>query len=171
VGGGRYEVAALPELAGGQRFELPLQLYARSAGEYTFSAGGVDSPLGQKLFLEDRQTGEFHYLAPGRAHTVNLAAGTHRDRFYLRASSEVAGQAQVGEAVQAYSFGRDLFVEASETASVAVYDVLGVEVARFANVQPGGLRRLDARVPRSGVYVVRVATATETVEKRVWLEK
>jgi hypothetical protein len=170
VGGGRYEVAALPELAGGQRFELPLQLYARSAGEYTFSAGGVESPLGQKLFLEDRQTGEFHYLAPGRAHTVNLAAGTHRDRFYLRASSEVAG-ARAGEAVQAYSFGRDLFVEASETASVAVYDVLGVEVARFAGVQPGGLRRLDARVPRSGVYVVRVATATETVEKRMWLEK
>jgi hypothetical protein len=38
-------------------------------------------------------------------------------------------------------------------------------------VQPGGLRRLDARVPRSGVYVVRVATASGTLEKRVWLEK
>jgi uncharacterized repeat protein (TIGR03803 family) len=168
VGGGRLAIAALPE-PGSQRFELPLQFFARNAGAYTFAAGEVESPTAQKLFLEDRQTGELYYLQPGRSHTLGLAAGTHRDRFYLRASSEVAGRA--GQTAGAYSFGRDLFVEAAETAEVVVVSAMGREIQRFAGVEPGGLRRLAVGVPASGVYVVRVATASATVEKRVWLEK
>jgi hypothetical protein len=170
VGGERLAIAALPGVERG--FELPLQLFARSAGSYTFAAGEVESPTGEKLFLEDRQTGEFYYLQPGRAHTLSVPAGTHRGRYFLRAASEVAGQAaQSGTGPQAYSFGRELFVAADGLAEVRVYDLLGTEVARFAGVQPGGPRRLAVGVPAAGVYVVRVATATGTVERRVWLEK
>jgi glucose/arabinose dehydrogenase len=171
VGDERLAIAALPEVAKGQAFELPLQLYARHAGTYSLAAGGVDNPTPHKLFLEDRQAGEFHYLQPGRAHTLAVPAGTHRGRYFLRSASEVAGQASTSDAAQAYSFGRDLFVEVGEAASVAIYDVLGTQVAQFAGVQPGAMRRLDTRVPVSGVYVVRVATASGTIEKRVWLEK
>jgi hypothetical protein len=115
--------------------------------------------------------GEFYYLQPGRSHTLNLPAGNYRDRFYLRTSSEVVGQAQAGETANAYSFGRELFVEASEASEVSVYNQLGVRVAHFADVQPGSLRRLPVGVPLAGVYVVRMATAANTVEKRVWLDK
>jgi hypothetical protein len=167
VGGERLAIAALPTT--GRSFELPLQLFARGAGAYTFAASEVESPTAQKLFLEDRQTGEFYYLEPGRSHPLHLSAGNHRDRFFLRSASEVVGQA--GQAAGAYSFGRELFVEASETAQVMVFTTMGTEVKRFAGVQPGSLRRLPIDVPASGVYVVRVATASGSVEKRVWLEK
>jgi hypothetical protein len=82
----------------------------------------------------------------------------------------VAG-AQPGQAAGAYSFGRDLFVEVAEAAEVAIHSTLGREVQRYRDVQPGGLRRLAVDVPIPGVYVVRVATASGTVEKRVWLDK
>ncbi len=171
VGGERLAIAALPDVAGGRRFELPLQLFARSGGTHTFSTGEVENPTARKLFLEDRATGEFYYLQPGRSHTLDVPAGTHRGRYFLRAASEVAGQAQAGETAQAYSFGPELFVQAGEAASVAVYDVLGTQVATFAGVQPGALRRLPVRVPAAGVYLVRMAMASGTLEKRVWLDR
>jgi hypothetical protein len=87
--------------------------------------------------------------------------------FYLSSLLLLPALAQAGETAQAYSFGPELFVQAGEAASVAVYDVLGTQVATFAGVQPGALRRL----PAAAVYVVRVATASGTVEKRVWLDK
>jgi hypothetical protein len=167
--GKKYMNLALPHAQG--RFELPLSLHASKAGAYTFAAQEIEGATGQKLFLEDRQMGEFYYLQPGRSHTLNLSAGNYRDRFYLRTSSEVVGQAQAGETANAYSFGRELFVEASETSEVSVYNQLGVRVAHFADVKPGALRRLPVGVLLAGVYVVRMATATNTVEKRVWLDK
>jgi hypothetical protein len=91
--------------------------------------------------------------------------------FYLSSLLLLPALAQAGETAQAYSFGPELFVQAGEAASVAVYDVLGTQVATFAGVQPGALRRLPVRVPAAAVYVVRVATASGTVEKRVWLDK
>jgi hypothetical protein len=170
VGNERLAIAALPDPTG-QRFELPLQLFARGAGQYTFTSTDVESPTSQKLFLEDRQTGEFYYLQPGRNHTLNVPAGTHRGRYFLRSSGEVVGQAQTGESARAYSFGSSLFVEVDGAAQVRVFDPLGVEVARFADVQPGSLRRLGVAVPISGVYVIRMVTPANTVEKRVWLDK
>ncbi len=166
----RLSVAALPQQLNG-RFELPVSLMASRAGAYTFAAKETDTPTTKKLFLEDRQTGEYYYLQPGRNHTLNLQAGNYRDRFYLLGSGEVVGQPQTGEMAAAYSFGRDLFVEADQTAEVRLYTVMGVEVARFAGVRGGALRRLPVDVPASGIYVVRVTSASGTVEKQVWLER
>jgi hypothetical protein len=79
--------------------------------------------------------------------------------------------AQAGATAGAYAFGRELFVEVAETAEVVVVSTLGREVQRYVGVQPGSLRRLAVEVPAPGVYVLRVATADGSVEKRVWLEK
>ncbi|MCU0451749.1 MAG: T9SS type A sorting domain-containing protein [Bernardetiaceae bacterium] len=166
---GRLAVAALPPATTGQ-FELPLQLMARQAGTYTFAASLVQSG-GRNLALEDRQTGQLYHLQPGQAHTLALAAGTYRDRFYLReAGTGPQNNTQAGEAAHAYAFGRELFVAAGAEAEVRVYNLLGVELARFAGVPPGGPRRLAVGVPAPGVYVVKVATASGTVQQRVWLE-
>ena len=169
VGNERLAIAALPNH---DRFELPLTLFVQQAGEHHFIAREVETPTKQKLFLEDRQTGEFYYLQTGRNHPLNLQAGHYRNRFYLRSASEVAGQAFLtGETAGAYAFGRDLYVETNETAQVTLYNTLGTELLRFGQIPAGGLRRLAANVPTSGVYVVKVATASGSVEKRVWLEK
>jgi hypothetical protein len=165
----RYMNVALPTA---ERLMLPLTLHLAEAGAYTFAAEAIESPISQKLFLEDRQTGEFYYLQPGRHHTLNLPAGNHLNRFFLRASGEVVGQnAQSGETASAYSFGRDLFVEASENAEVSIFSPMGALVQRYHNVPAGGLRRLLVDAPIEGVYVVRLTTATGSVEKRIWLER
>jgi hypothetical protein len=171
VQGERLAIAALPQ-ASAQVFQLPLTLLAKKAGAYTFAAQPVDSPTDKPLFLEDRQTGEFYYLEVGRAHSLNLLPGHYQDRFYLRMASEVAGQApQTGRAVAAYAFGRDLFVQVAEVAEVGIFNLMGQPVQRFTNLQPDSLRRLNAGVPTTGVYLVRVTTPSGTHEKRVWLEK
>jgi hypothetical protein len=167
VGNDRLAIAALPQAR--QGFELPLQLFARGAGSYHFAATEVAGQTGQKLFLEDRQTGEFYYLQPGRSHALSVPAGTHRGRYFLRTASEVAGQnAQAGTTAQAYSFGRELFVQADGAAQVAVYDLLGTKVQQFSS-QTGRFQSVVA-VPAPGVYIIRVATASGTLEKRVWLD-
>ncbi len=165
----RYMNVALPTA---ERLLLPLTLHLAEAGAYTFAAEAIESPIGQKLFLEDRQTGEFYYLQPGRHHTLNLPAGNYQDRFFLRASGEVVGQnAQSGETVSAYSFDRDLFVDASEKAEVRLYNTMGVLIQCWPNVPAGRLSRLNVDIPLAGVFVVRLTSASGTVEQRVWLER
>jgi hypothetical protein len=166
--GAKYEVAALPNSAK-ERLELPLSLTIGQAGEHVFSVEPQSLNPDKVFFLEDRQTSEFYYLLPGRKHKLNLQAGNYRDRFFLRSTTEVAGLS--GETVGAYSFGRELFVEVSETAQVVIYNTMGIQIQHFAGVEAGSLRRLAVDVPSSGIYVVRVATENSTVEKRVWLEK
>jgi hypothetical protein len=165
----RMAVVALPK-TGGKRFELPLTLFVRQGGTFTFATSELDDPVRQPLFIEDRATGEYYLLRPGHQHTLTLQAGNYRDRFYLRSSAEVVG-AQPGQTIGAYSFGQDLFIETSQTAQVTVFCSLGTKVQQYDQVQPGGLRRLSVAVPSAGVYVVRVATPAGTHEQRVWLER
>jgi hypothetical protein len=169
---GRQHLLAPPEASGGERRVLPLNVVTSSSGPHTFSSERI---VGQQLtnwFLEDRQTGEFYYLQPGRNHTLDLQAGNYHDRFYLSQASEVVGGtgAQPGSTLSAYTFGRDLFVRAEGAAQVTVYNQLGVVVQRFAEVRGSGLRRLLVDVPLAGVYLVRVTTATETLKQRIWLD-
>jgi hypothetical protein len=170
VGGQRLAVAALPSLGRAQDFSLPLTLLVRTAGTYTFTSQQVHSPTQEKLFLEDRQTGEFYYLQEGRSHALTLQAGNYRERFFLRRASESL-TAQVGNLSKAYSFGSHLFVDAREATRVQVVNLMGVELAQFAEVPAGGVRSLAINVPVSGIYLVKLQTASGTSELRVWLEK
>jgi hypothetical protein len=167
----RLAIAALPKPEAGRAFELPLTLAVRNAGSYTIAAEDVPNATSEKLFLEDRTTGEFYYLQTGKSHTLNLQAGNYRDRFFLRRASEVKGESQVGQVAGAYAFDRSLFVQAEGTAQVALFSTMGTEVQRFANVNGGALRRLETNVPASGVYIVKVYTQDGVSERRVWLEK
>jgi Concanavalin A-like lectin/glucanases superfamily len=167
----RLAIAALPNPEAGRNFELPLTLTVNRGGAYTFGADEVNNPTAEKLFLEDRVSGEFYFLQVGKSHTLNLQAGNYRDRFFLRKANEVKGDSQLGESGNAYAFGSSLFVKASETAQVAVFSTMGVEVQRFSQVSAGDVRRLEVNVPSSGVYLVKVATASGTSESRVWLDK
>jgi hypothetical protein len=170
VRGQRLAVAALPNPGRAQDFSLPLTLLVRNAGTYTFTPQRVPNPIREKLFLEDRQTGEFYYLQEGRSHALTLQAGNYRDRFFLRRASELR-TGQLDSPTKAYAFGARLFVDAREATRVRVVDLLGVEVAQFAEVPAGGLRSLAVSVPISGIYLVKLQTASETSELRVWLEK
>lgn len=167
----RLAIAALPKPEAGRAFELPLTLAVRNAGSYTIAAEDVPNATSEKLFLEDRTTGEFYYLQAGKSHTLNLQAGNYRDRFFLRRASEVKGESQVGQVAGAYAFDRSLFVQAEGTAQVALFSTMGTEVQRFANLNGGALRRLETNVPASGVYIVKVYTQDGVSERRVWLEK
>jgi hypothetical protein len=57
--------------------------------------------------------------------------------FYLSSLLLLPALAQAGETAQAYSFGPELFVQAGEAASVAVYDVLGTQVGAITWVDGG----------------------------------
>jgi hypothetical protein len=166
----RLAIAALPKPEAGQAFELPLTLMVRNAGSYTVATEDVPNATGEKLFLEDRTTGEFYYLQAGKSHALDLQAGNYRDRFFLRRASEVSTVRVSGES-NAYAFDRSLFVQAEGNVQVALFSTMGTEVQRFANVNGAGLRRLETNVPASGVYIVRVYTQDGVSERRVWLEK
>jgi hypothetical protein len=73
-----------------------------------------------------------------------------------------------------YAHGPDLFVRWPTTdgpAQVAIYDLLGRLVGQFSDLPAGPLTtQLAPRLPQSGVYVVKLTTATGPTERRVWLE-
>lgn len=170
MGDDRLAIAALPTPQSGKNFELSLNLMVRSGGSYAFTAEDVPNPTSEKLFLEDRTTGEFYFLQVGKTHTLTLQAGTYRDRFFLRKSNEVKG-AQLGESSNAYAFDNGLFVRTAETAQVALFNTMGTEIQRFANVAAGSVRNLAVNVPMAGVYIVKIYTASGVNESRVWLDR
>ncbi len=170
MGDDRLAIAALPTPQSGKSFELPLNLMVRSSGSYAFTSEDAPNPTGEKLFLEDRTTGEFYFLQVGKTHTLNLQAGNYRDRFFLRKSNEVKG-AQLGESANAYAFDNSLFVRTTETAQVALFNTMGTQIQRFANVAAGDARSLAVNVPTAGVYIVKIYTSSGVSESRVWLER
>ncbi|MCU0448467.1 MAG: T9SS type A sorting domain-containing protein [Bernardetiaceae bacterium] len=163
----RYAIAALPKPTGG--FELPLTLQIGASGDYTFVANRVTNHTTEKLFLEDRQTGEYYYLDPNRAHTLRLEAGNYRERFYLRRANEVVDKQNDANLAQAevYAYANELIVQAKTEATVQIYNLMGQLLASYPRVVNEA--RLKTNVPAPGVYLVKVITATGITERRVLL--
>ncbi|MCU0449777.1 MAG: T9SS type A sorting domain-containing protein [Bernardetiaceae bacterium] len=170
LGSERWAIAALPPPE--RNFALPLTLRTNRSGSHWFMLREAPLPAQERYLLEDRTTGEWHYLAPGRTHELSLPQGIHRGRFFLRRTNEVTnGVAQPGDPMNVYASGNQLLVRIPYAATVAVYNLLGLEIARFTEVAPGAIRALSPQVPHQGVYIVRINTAEGSVDKRVWLEK
>lgn len=171
----RWGSLALPEDKLARQSAIPLAVQVREGGEYKISAGQVANPMARPLFLEDRTSGEFYYLQPGREHTFTLGAGSHSNRFFLRFGNEVAG-AENGQSagMQLYSYGDQIYLGATgganQTAEVFIFNAMGVEVEHFGQVQLGkSIQQLTTKIATTGVYIVKVSTAGQSYERRIWL--
>ncbi len=169
---GRYQILALPN--DGQGLVVPLTVAIEQAGSHTFSAeplaGGLTT---ERMFLEDRNTGEFYYLEPNRGHALPLQAGNHPNRFYLRSATEVVGQSATTGA-RLYSFGDDLFIALNEQrsgqAEIFISDATGALVQRFSTNATKGMARAKASITRSGLYLVKIVMNGEVITARLWIE-
>lgn len=171
----QWGTLALPESGVSRQTSFPLALQVREAGEYRFSLGDGANSQERPMFLEDRATGEFYYLQPGREHRVALQAGNHADRFHLRFGNEVVGS-QIAQApsAQVYSFADRIYLaataQANEVATVAIYDPTGAEVRRFGQVKATELAQgLATQVYQAGIYIVKISVGGQQYEQRVWL--
>ena len=165
-----YQHLALP--VPDRQFAQPLALRVGQPGLFTFTAPEVDARTAQSFFLHDRQTDEYTLMQPGRSYTAQLVPGNYTDRFRLVLASEVVGE--TSSAIRLYAYEKEVFVnfpaQQNGLAQIAVFNALGVEVARFANVSvSAGLRRLNLAGVATGVYVVKIVSETGQYEQRVYL--
>jgi hypothetical protein len=177
--GGRWGALALPESQMKPLAAIPVSLQAREGGSFKITMNQEESTVRRPMFLEDRATGEYYFLQPNRTHMIDIKAGSHNDRFFLRFGNEVVG-AETGQAneqpIRAYSFGNQLYLFTrgglSGQGEVALYNTMGVLVESFPKVQLGSvIQRLRTQVGTPNVYILKISLAGQTYEQRVWLEK
>jgi lysophospholipase L1-like esterase len=167
--GGRFAHTALPNDR--SNLELPLSLHLDRGGRYSFASEAILDQSERHFYLEDRQTGEWYYLQPGRVHTLELPAGNHRDRFYLRTSNEVVGP--IGDATTSFYAHQNEIIVAQQTpgpVELQVYTLAGELVARQVRAHAQESVRFNLQVTRSGIYVAKLLSQGQVVTKRVWLE-
>jgi lysophospholipase L1-like esterase/poly(3-hydroxybutyrate) depolymerase len=167
--GGRFAHTALPNDQA--NLELPLSLHLNHSGRYTFASEAILGQSERHFYLEDRQTGEWYYLQPGRTHTLELSAGNHRDRFYLRTSNEVVGPTE-GATANLYAHEREVVVTQQKPGSVElrVYTLAGELVARHVRENAQENIRFGLQTGRSGIFVAKLLSHGQVVTKRIWLE-
>jgi poly(3-hydroxybutyrate) depolymerase len=177
--GSRWGALALPEGQMKPLAAIPVSLQAREGGSFKITLNEEESSVRRPMFLEDRATGEHYFLQPNRTHLIDIQAGTHHDRFFLRFGNEVVGT-EDGQAsdqpIRAYSYGNQLYLFTrgglAGQGEVVLYSMTGVLVESFPKVQLGSaIQRLRTQVGTPGVYILKISLAGQTYEQRVWLEK
>jgi hypothetical protein len=105
-------------------------------------------------------------------HSLELPAGWHRQRFYLRTSQETQGERPRGPAV--FSQAGTVYLRlASEALGQPVWldllDLLGRPVAQTRLTALDTQVSWEPGVPQNGIYALKVRSQHFTTESRVWL--
>ena len=176
-GGEPLAVQALPAFAA--TTVVPLALVLPVAGRITFTASLAQLPPGLTAYLLDAHTGTRQNLATTPAYTCTLAtAGEVRGRFALAFGPASTALATAAPALQALvqlwpnpttaRAGATLTAPAGATATLC--NALGQTVRPTWTVGPGATLLLPTTGLATGLYVLRVRTATGEVSRRLVVE-
>ncbi|HEX8297703.1 MAG TPA: T9SS type A sorting domain-containing protein, partial [Rubricoccaceae bacterium] len=173
----RVTINALP--ADATEALIPLSLTTSHAGIYTLDADLDGLPEGWTAELRDTVTGTVSDLTIGYTFTAEATDWTDRFVLALRAGAATGTE---GAAVTDYSLAApspnptagaavvSYDVPEASTVRVAVYDLLGRQVAVLAQGEVAAGRhtaRLEAGALAPGVYVVRMDAGTFSAVRRV----
>ncbi len=154
---------------------IPIGLNATSGEEITFTATGLDLPSGLKIFLEDRETGEYHRLdETGSEFSLTLTETLDGiGRFYLHTASEVLAVDDITlDRVSIYktdpSTLRIAGVPQGKTV-VKIYSILGKEVLK-KSFESMGLNDIHIGEFAQGIYIVRLKSEVGNINKKIVIE-
>jgi hypothetical protein len=171
MNGYNLSINALPLTQTGSDITVPISYYAKTAGNYTFTYVPTENSANiTKLYLSDN--GTLTDLLSNPTYTVNLSAGTNTTRFALvmntienGTTTGVKTSDASGKITISVSGNKIIFTGIDSKAKVSLYDASGKLFASYSYDDVNNLEPIV--VNGTGVYVVSVNTATQSISKKI----
>lgn len=153
---------------------IPVGVIA-NAGNITFSVNASNLPTGYKVYLEDKQTGDFVQLDEANSkYEVNLAESLNGiGRFFLHTTTNALSTDPLNVTnVSAYlSSKNNLRVVGIQqgTTKVSIYNILGKQVLN-TSFDATGVNDVQLPSVQQGVYIVQIVSERGTINKKIVIE-
>ena len=152
---------------------IPVGVIA-DAGAVSFSVNASNLPQGYKVFLEDKDTGNFIRLDDGSTYDVTFNAAVDGiGRFFLHTTTSALSTGSFDATnVSAYiSEKNNLKIVGiqSGTTQVRMFNILGKQVLN-TSFQSKGADNVTLPNVRTGVYIVQIVSEQGTINKKIVIE-
>ncbi len=169
-----FERQALPD-SGFESMVIPIGVIADAGQEITFSSNAQNLPSGVAVYLEDREKNSYTRLNESDTYTITPTSalkGTGRFYMHTSASSVLSTEDTLLSSINIYNTNNtNLRITGlkSGKASVELFNILGKRVVSttFSAV---GVKNISLPILATGVYIVKLQTATGNTSKKIILE-
>tara|TARA_R110002072_G_scaffold1380_5_gene11633 strand:- start:24173 stop:26905 length:2733 start_codon:yes stop_codon:yes gene_type:complete len=171
--GKKYQIQSLPN-SDLENMVVPVGLIA-DAGDISFSVNDINLPAGYKVFLEDKDTGDFIRLdEEGSKYDVTLNAAVNGiGRFYLHTATSVLSAGSFDTTnISAYLSNKNnlkIIGIQQGTTQVRLFNILGKQVLN-TSLQSNGLDNVTLPNLRTGVYILQINSEEGTINKKLFIE-
>jgi len=159
-----------------QYSSYPLEVKAAAAGNVKFTLDGTENfDTEQPIYIYDDQDGSYHDLR-NEDFALNIAAGTHTDRFFLR-FTDMAFNLSVRHLEKGIQTAYDVStavlsirnsMENVEVTNATLVNMLGQTISAF---DVKGQQQENIQIPlkaiSAGTYIVKIATTSGTLSQKV----
>ncbi len=156
---------------------IPLQVNVMTTGEHSWTADLSGFHGAESLYLEDRLLGTSQNLSENPTYNVNLEKGELKGRFFIHYARESGNTNLFNKSnIEISAIQQNIFLlfsdEHSGKADITVYDALGKKVYTVENASTDA-GRLDINLPNvnTGIYIVKVQTASASKTQQVFIQK
>ncbi len=159
---------------------IPLQLNIALEGDYNLTSELSDFTGDETLFLEDRLLGITQNLKESNIYTTHLAAGDYTGRFFIQYYREnnvtSTGNTQPNSALDIAASQQTVFIlfndQSTASTDVVIFDALGKKIYASENT-PVHSGKMNIQLPgiETGIYIVKVHTATANKTQQVYINK
>lgn len=174
----RYAINTLPSSASNET--IPVNLDAKFAGPYTFSADVTGFEEADSLIFVDKLTNTRQDLRVNPTYSCDLVKKDYRDRFYIqynkKASVVTDNKTTLISSITVFSFEQKVTVNFNNakvsTADISIYDVKGNAVYKVKS-QSITSDKVEINLPfvSSGVYIVRIESGQVSKTQEVYIAK
>ena len=174
----RYAVNTLPSIASNET--IPVNLDAKFAGPYTFSADITGFEEADSLIFVDKLTNTRQDLRVNPTYTCDLVKKEYSDRFYIQYNKKAAvvtdTKPSVLSAITVFSFEQKVTVNFNNTkvstADISIFDVKGNAVYKVKNQSvTSGKVEINLPFVSSGVYIVKIESGQASKTQEVYITK
>jgi hypothetical protein len=151
------------------QYSLPLAFEAKVSGEYTINLSEeYEYTLGYSITLEDRKLQTLIHIGDVREYTFMASTSDNAGRFVLHFNSPVVtgtSYSSLSQNVKVFVSNQDLILASNrleQKATVAIFDLSGILVAKYENVDLASGRVTLSAPKQKGMYIVNV-TSSEIV--------
>ncbi|WP_397447339.1 lamin tail domain-containing protein [Polaribacter sp. R77954] len=174
--GKKYQVQSLPSVDY-ENMIVPVGIIADTGKEITFTAEALNLPTNLKVFLEDRQTNTFTRLDEANSEYTITTTEKLEDigRFYLhtKSNSTLSTTDALLESVRIYKTDVTTLRIAGlsqGTTNIELFNTLGKKVLNTSFSTSTGIKDISLPNFASGIYIVKLSTATGQLNKKITLE-
>ncbi|MGK0412980.1 MAG: hypothetical protein ACJA1B_001182 [Polaribacter sp.] len=169
--GKNYTIQSIPN----NDFEnqvIPVNLRVAANKEVVFRVKPTNLPDELNVYLEDKETNLFHKLSNDDSHKITTTKELNSiGRFYIHVSRSSLTTNDIElDKVSVFNFNKELFINGLDEGvlNIKLFDISGKQIVS-ENQKAQGKNSLQLNKLSSGIYLVKVSYAKNTITKKIIL--